>query len=141
MLKNENNVKGTGYLVKCPGCGGKYHETTEEFDNTRAANGRMFKLLASYGPMGANWTTFAADEELKFGSLTCPGCGCPYTLGGMYVTVVKMDETGEDDAPFLDTSLHLDYRLMVEAGMFQPVDEVPSGEGKASRQVFSTLLP
>ena len=84
--------------VRCRGCGQSYHQTTEEFDPTRCATGRMFKLLPAYGPNGANWTTFPCDEAVRHGDLVCPGCGESYTNGGNTVTLIPLAHTAVDRA-------------------------------------------
>ena len=121
---------GEGFYVKCPGCGGFFHETTEWFDSTRTANGTMFKLLPMYGPSGANWQSFPFQEEVTFESLYCPGCGSSYTQGGSFVKVEPASEHFDVDAPAIDRELHLDYKDMVDQGLFVPVSDETSNEAK-----------
>ena len=81
--------------VVCPGCGQSFHETTPLYSPDSCAHGRMFALRPMYGPRGANWSSFAADESVRHGDLLCPGCGAPYTNGG---NRVRLRESVADKA-------------------------------------------
>jgi len=74
--------------VICPGCKGRFHETTYLFKlNATSHDGSMFKLKEKYGPKGYNWTSFPNNVGIKCGDLECPSCGAPYCAGGFRVTV------------------------------------------------------
>lgn len=64
--------------VICPGCGGRYHETTERFNPDVQPNGTMFTLKEQFGAKGWNWSGFAESESSIGGLLVCPNCDVPY---------------------------------------------------------------
>lgn len=85
--------------IICPSCGGTYHETTEEFDLTKVANGEMFRLKRKYGPKGYNWESFPADPATMFGDLMCPWCeGCYVGGDGKVIKLKKGDDAKEEKA-------------------------------------------
>lgn len=113
-------ASGVGFYVRCPGCGGFFHETTEEFTQERPASGVMFKLLDQFGPKGANWSSFPRDDAYRFDSLTCPGCGAPYTCGGSYVQLVPKNEDHTIEDQRIDQELTMEYMSMIDfEGMLQ----------------------
>lgn len=72
--------------VICPGCKGRFHETTDLFRyNAKSHDGSMFKLKEKYGPNGFNWSSFPNNVGIKYGDLDCPSCGAPYCSGGFKV--------------------------------------------------------
>jgi len=73
--------------VRCPGCHGFFHRTTEEYSEDEAAHGGMFTLLDKYGPNGYNWTSFPNNDSMKGGDLFCPSCGVGYCTDGVLVDV------------------------------------------------------
>jgi len=77
--------KGEGFDVVCPQCRGRFHETTEFFDNRKPANGTMFGLKKRYGINGYNWSTFSQNAGMRAGDLECPQCGTLYCNGGFYI--------------------------------------------------------
>lgn len=60
----------------CPGCYGRFYETTELFDASIPPNGAMFKLKQPYRDWG--WCGFPPYESTPPGDLECPGCGVQY---------------------------------------------------------------
>lgn len=98
--------KGEGFDVVCPQCKGRFHETTEFFDNRKPANGTMFVLKKRYGVNGYNWSAFPQSGGMRAGDLECPQCGALYCNGGFYIkhvdptpgfvpTAIIPDEPGE----------------------------------------------
>lgn len=65
--------------VKCPSCGGVFHEVNEHYDPDQVAHGGMFVLKKKYREYG--WSTFPADAALRFADLECPWCGGCYVDG------------------------------------------------------------
>jgi DNA-directed RNA polymerase subunit RPC12/RpoP len=82
-------MKGEGFDVVCPGCKGRFHETTEYYDGDLTSRGHMFRLKSKYGPAGFNWSSFYNSTDIKSGDLECPSCGAPYCSGGAKVTVIE----------------------------------------------------
>jgi len=86
--------------VKCPSCGGIYHETTEKFDPDRVANGSMFRLtypFGAYGKGARNWTSFPQDPAIRFADLECPNCGsCYVDASGRIKKLVKIEEESDE---------------------------------------------
>lgn len=64
--------------VICPGCRGRYHETTDAFDPEAPPNGTMFRLKDQYGPQGYHWSSFAPSLGVIGALLVCPNCDVPY---------------------------------------------------------------
>lgn len=87
-MQNRTPFKGVGFEVVCPQCRGRFHVTTEFFDNTKAATGKMFALKEKYGKNGYNWSTFSASSGMRGGDLECPQCGAGYCAGGHYIKSV-----------------------------------------------------
>lgn len=73
--------------VVCPGCKGRYHQTTDRFDPDASPNGAMFELMPKYGPDGYNWSSFPNNESMRSGDLSCPWCGASYIVNGKVSTV------------------------------------------------------
>ena len=72
--------------VICPGCGGRYHETTDQYKPGVATRGNMLRLKDFYRENG--WVSFPEHADSAFGDLECPDCGSRYTENGM----VRIDE-------------------------------------------------
>jgi hypothetical protein len=64
--------------LKCPSCGGIFHQTSSEFYLDGVYNGSMFELRRQYGPSGENWSSFPQTPDIMGDNLTCPGCDAPY---------------------------------------------------------------
>lgn len=80
--------KGEGFEVVCPQCRGRFHQTTDKFDNTVAVTGDMLTLKDKYGAKGFNWGTFPESSGMRAGDLECPQCGALYCQGGHYLKSV-----------------------------------------------------
>jgi hypothetical protein len=109
-------MKGEGFYVVCPGCGGVYHKTTSAFDSERVANGEMFKLLDTLGPGGSNWTTFPQEDHYKYDSLTCSGCGAPYCDAAGHVRVAPHSAYPDVLDHIIDRELNVEYKELLESG-------------------------
>jgi hypothetical protein len=81
------SVKGEGYQVVCPGCKGRFHETTDQFDSSKPSHGAMFKLLPKYKKL--LWQTFPNNSSMRSGALECPDCGSLYCSSGFVVKTVE----------------------------------------------------
>lgn len=62
--------------VQCPGCGGRYHETTDKFDPDCVVRGDMFKLKEMFRKQG--WDSFLENSGVTGGDISCPECGSSY---------------------------------------------------------------
>lgn len=71
------------YDIRCPGCHGIFHETTENFRFNKSADGTMFKLKHPFNSPDYMWTTFPSDTSIRGADLVCPWCETCY-----------VDETG-----------------------------------------------
>ena len=89
------------YDVICPGCKGRFHETTEAYDKDKASNGSMFVLKEKYGPKGFNWSTFPCNDSMQSGDLECPSCGAPYCGGGFKVAI------DDSEIPKIENDAHV----------------------------------
>ena len=73
-------VKESSQDVICPGCGGRYYETTSEYDPERYANAAMISLKQKYREWG--WEDISGDPHSGYGCLVCPECGAALAPSG-----------------------------------------------------------
>jgi len=75
--------------IVCPGCKGRYHETTEAYKSDIAPNGSMFRLKEPYRTAW-RWSSFSEQSHVRQGDLDCPSCGAPYLSGGRVLIAHKV---------------------------------------------------
>lgn len=102
--------------VICPQCGGRYHETTEEYVADVVTTGNMLSLKKTYRDNG--WSTFPQDAGTSLGDMWCPECGGSYSDNG----VVRIDKEQYTDEMIRQESTASVYAM---AGVEQPGTEVP----------------
>lgn len=85
-------IAGSGFDIKCPSCGGRYHETREVFDDQKLPTGDMFSLKPRYRKFA--WTSFPERENIKLADLRCPWCDGGYLIQSRVARLVDQ-ETGE----------------------------------------------
>lgn len=73
------------YDIICPGCKGRFHETTEKYTEDTTPNGSMFRLKEPYRTSW-RWTSFPEQSHVTLGALECPGCGASYLVHGRVLT-------------------------------------------------------
>jgi len=71
-------ITGAGFDVKCPSCGGRYHETSKHFNDQLLPKGHMFFLKIKY--RGFGWDAFPERDNIKLADLRCPWCDGAYLL-------------------------------------------------------------
>lgn len=65
------------YDVVCPHCGGVFHETNDNYENKKAANGSMFTLKPPYSTE-YRWEDFPKEVDVQMADIECPWCGGCY---------------------------------------------------------------
>ena len=85
-------IQGKGFDVRCPSCGGRFHETRESFNDTALPRGNMFRLKDRYRKHA--WTAFPERENIKLAELQCPWCDANYLRRGRVAKLVDQ-EAGE----------------------------------------------
>jgi len=77
--------------VICPGCKGRFHETTDQYTEKITPDGSMFRLKEPYRTSW-RWSSFPERSHVTLGALECPGCGASYLVNGR---VIVMDQLGK----------------------------------------------
>ena len=83
--------------VICPGCKGRFHETTDKFTEETTPNGSMFRLKEPYRTSW-RWTSFPERSHVSLGALECPGCGASYLVKGR-VIIIGRGGSAEKERP------------------------------------------
>ena len=92
-------IHGSGFDVKCPSCGGAYHETSHDFDDQLLPLGNMFRLKQKYRQYG--WDAFPERDNIRLADLRCPWCDGAYMRGSRIGALVDQmsGETLKQDHP------------------------------------------
>ena len=80
--------------VICPGCKGRFHETTNQYTEKAMPNGSMFRLKEPYRTSW-KWTSFPERSHVFQGALECPNCGASYLVKGRVITVGQKNGSAE----------------------------------------------
>ena len=71
--------------VVCPGCKGRFHETTDKYTEETTPNGSMFQLKDPWKSW--RWSSFPEQSHVTLGALECPGCGASYLVQGRVIII------------------------------------------------------
>jgi len=71
--------------VICPGCKGRFHETTDKYTEEATPDGSMFRLKKPWRSW--RWRSFPEQSYITLGALECPGCGASYLVRGRVLTI------------------------------------------------------
>ena len=74
---SEPNV--AGFVVRCRGCGGRFHKLTDKFRSVPPMRGSYLKLL----PRWQGWYAFPERDWVVGDNVQCPQCGTPYTVASI----------------------------------------------------------
>lgn len=67
-----------GFVVRCGGCGGLFHELTVNFREVPPMRGDYLHLLKAHRDNG--WYAFPEHDWVVGDNVMCPQCGTPYTM-------------------------------------------------------------
>jgi len=67
-----------GFVVRCGGCGGLFHELTANFREVPPMRGDYLHLRKEHRENG--WYAFPEHDWVVGDNVMCPQCGTPYTM-------------------------------------------------------------
>lgn len=96
----------------CPNCGGRYHETTDDYVPGAITTGNMLTLKKQYVENG--WSSFPEYDSTSFGDMDCPECGGLYSDNGR--VTIDEDQYAKEPKPvaIIDATNEMMQRLMSE---------------------------
>lgn len=83
-----------GFVVRCRGCGGRFHELTENYRPVPPMRGDYLWMLKKH--RGNGWYAFPERDWVIGDNVQCPQCGTPYTVGSIERQLEA--QNGEADA-------------------------------------------
>lgn len=80
--------------VRCPNCGGIYHQATSKHTTKQLARPDMLRLLPVFANLG--WDEPPPDASAGYGVLECAKCGQSLAPSG-YLTIAKLTDSEVQD--------------------------------------------
>lgn len=89
MMMTKTHV---GFVPKCRGCGGKFHELTENFRPVPPMRGDYLRMLKKHRNNG--WYAFPERDWVIGDNVQCPQCGTPYSVASI---LRQLEALGADE--------------------------------------------